>query len=390
MKILIIHNRYIQYGGEDATFENELQLLKSNGNEVEVLNFDNKALETAIGKIQLLYKLFYNRESATKLDEIIQRFNPEIIHVHNFFYVASPSIFYVAKKHRVPIVVTLQNFRLICSGALLMRGGKICEICVGSTMPIHGIIHKCHKNSFFQSALLTLVTGFHKLVGTWNTSVSRYIAVTEFTRQKYINSSLKLKPNKIFVKPNSTGDHGFGEFQQRENYFLFVGRLTKEKGIDILLKAFKDSKYPLYIIGDGPSRSDVLKAVNDTSSITWYGHQGKDFIIEKMKRCRALIFPSIWYECLPVTILESFSTGTPVIISDIGNLNEIVSDKYNGLHFVAGDSDDLRKVTSDIAMNQDRYSVLYPNARKTYLDKYTHEQNFQSLMTVYNAAIVKF
>jgi len=384
MRILVIHNRYLQYGGEDATFESEVRLLKQNRHDVEVLIFDNHLLDSLVEKIKSSYNLFYNRQSEKKVRQIIEKFNPDVIHVHNFFYVASPSIFYAARRSKTPIVVTLQNFRLICSGALLMRSGSVCELCVYSRFPFQGVIHRCHKNSSLQTALLTLVTGFHKLIGTWIHQVSHYVAVTEFTRQKYINSSLNISASKISVKPNSVKDFGIGLRKERKDYFLYIGRLSKEKGIDILLAAFRDVKYTLHIIGDGPERQKVIEEAVVNSAIVYHGYQGKEFIIEKLKKCKALVFPSVWYECLPITILEAFSTGTPVIISDIGNLNTIVTDNFNGLHFNKSDIDSLQSALGKIYEGNVELSYLYANARKTYESNYSEIENYKRLISIYS------
>jgi glycosyltransferase involved in cell wall biosynthesis len=171
---------------------------------------------------------------------------------------------------------------------------------------------------------------------------------------------------------------------------LFVGRLSEEKGISTLLAAFEGSTYSLEIIGDGPLRYAVELAVSKNENIVYSGYRDKTFIISKLKKCRALIVSSIWYECLPVTILEAFSTGTPVIISNIGNLNEIVTNKYNGLHFKINDPKDLAGVVNEFSANWDIYLPLYQNARTTYEVKYSPAINYENLMSIYSNAIEDF
>jgi len=387
MKILLIHNRYKQYGGEDATFEAEKTLLERHNNTVRTLIYENDGSDHFIDKLKLGLSLFYNFNSARALGKLIQDFVPDVIHLHNLFYKASPSIIIEAHKRGIPIIVTLQNYRLICAGALLMRDLKPCEVCVRKKFPIAGIRHGCHRGSSIQTANLTLVTGVHKVLSTWNTKVSKYIAVTEFAKSKYVNSSLRLRPDKVIVKPSSVEDVAPSAHSDRENTFLYVGRLSEEKGISTLIAAFAGLGQSLEIIGDGPLRNRVELAVSENENIVYSGYREKSFIVSKLKKCKALIVSSIWYECLPVTILEAFATGTPVIISDIGNLNEIVTHRYNGLHFKVNDPKDLARIVNEFCTNREAYLALYENARTTYELKYSPAINYENLMAIYSNVI---
>jgi glycosyltransferase involved in cell wall biosynthesis len=387
LKILLIHNKYKHSGGEDSVFENEKALLEKYNHNVKTLFFNNNEIEGIAEKIKLTYKLLYNRTSEKIVDQAITYFKPDVIHVHNLFYIASPSILFSAYKNNIPVVLTLHNYRLICSGSLLMRNSKPCELCINKKFPIDGIKYGCHHNSVIGTAQLTLTTGMHKVLKTWNEKVSMYISQTEFARQKFINSSLNLLPEQIVVKPTSTDNVEPSDFHERENYFLFVGRLSEEKGVEVLLKAFEGKKTTIEIIGDGPLKHMVEKLSATNANIIYSGYRDKSYIISRLRKCKALIVPSICYESIPTTILEAFSTGTPIIISDIGNLNEIVSHKYNGVHFKTNDPTDLNRIVDDFNRNNFQYELLYQNARKTYLEKYTPEINYKNLIDIYNSAI---
>ncbi len=393
MKILIIHNKYIKYGGEDTTVEVETNLLLKNGHHVETLFFDNKNI-VGIEKLKLIYSIFYNNHSAKLLAEKIKTFQPDIIHVHNFFYLASPSIFYVADKYKIPVVQTLQNYRLICAGALLLRDEKVCEICVKQKLPLAGIKHKCFNNSVLQSAQLTLMTSLHKYLGTWKNKITTYICLNEFAKHKISSSSLQIPLDQIAVKANCTEDIGYQQDNaKREDFYLFIGRLSKEKGIDILLDAAKIGDFKLEIIGDGDLRELVEKAAQTHPNIIYHGFQQKYFITNKLKTCKALIFPSIWYEGMPLTILEAFSAGTPIIASDIDNIRDIVENNYNGLHFKYGNATDLaekiRYFEDDFHNNFQSIAHLYTQARLTYEQKYTPEIIYKQLIAIYEQAIQK-
>ena len=365
MNILVIHNKYKEKGGEDNSFAIEVKMLREHGQNVETLLFDNADLNSKLSLIKLTYKLFYNFESAAIIRKKIDEFKPDIIHVHNFFYVISPSVFYVAAKKNVPIVFTVRNYRLICVGAYLLRNNCICELCVKNKFPIHGLRYKCHSNSRIKSTQLTLMIGFHKIVNTWRHRINKYIVLTDFAKRKLLFSSLNLAPDQIVVKPNFCTDFGFTNGEERQDFFLFIGRLSDEKGIDILLKSFEIKPYKLKIIGTGV----YGKAVSDLSikypHIEYLGFRKNEFIIDQLKKCKALIFPSKWYEGMPRTILEAFSTGTPVISTDLDNINEIVINGFNGFHFNNGDAQSLAKMIQYFNEHSD-LKLIYENARKTF------------------------
>jgi len=386
MKILLIHNCYQQRGGEDSTFESEYNLLSKGGNDVEKILFDNKTINSLSDKITVGFKNVFNRESAKIIEEKITDFQPQIIHIHNFFPLISPSVFFIAKKYKVPIVITIQNYRLICSNALLYRDGHICEDCVNKIIPLNGIIHKCYRDSAMQTAAVTLMTSFHKVAGTWKNKIDKYITVAEFGRDKILNSSLKLAEDQVVVKPNSVEDFGDGN-NKREDFFVFIGRLIGDKGIETLLESLNHFNYKIRIIGDGPLRSRIEDAAQKNKNIEYLGFRDKNFIINTLKKAKGLIFPSLWYEGLPVTIIESFSTGTPVIGSNIGAVTLQITDNYNGFHFCPGDAKDLANRIKYLSDNEQQLKHLYVNARNTYLEKYTPEKNYEQLISIYSGAI---
>jgi len=386
MKILQIHNQYTKKGGEDTTVANEKNLLLAKSHQVEQLFFDNRQIK-GIEKMKILYKSIYNQNSTKILRDKIQDFRPDIIHIHNLFYVASPAILYEAQKNKFPVVLTIHNFRLICSGSLLLRNGQVCELCTQKVFPFSGIKHKCFQNSALKTAQLTFTTGIHKILGTWRNKVDAYITLTDFVKKKLIQSSLQLPESKVFVKPNFTEDKGWASAESRDNFFLYVGRLSHEKGIRTLLEASKQIDFHLEIIGDGEMRQMVQAFAQQNPNIIYHGFQGQDFILQKMKSCKALLFPSICYEGMPLTLLEAFSTGTPVIISDIDNLNEMVQHQFNGLHFKTGSSEDLAEKIHYFQQNTTAH--YYENARKTYEEKYNPEKNYLRLLEIYNRVLNK-
>ncbi len=390
MKILFIHNRYKQFGGEEVAVEQESELLSAKGHAVKVLFFDNEKLTSFYSKLTTALQAIYNFSSARKAKKAIKEFSPDIIHVHNLFFSASPSVLYVSKRNKIPVILTLHNYRLVCSNALLLRDNKVCELCVNKRLPLHGIRYKCYHNSMAASALVTAITGTHKLLNTWKNKVSVYIALNEFSRNRFLQSSLELPAGKMVTKPNFVFDPGEGD-AGRDEFFLFTGRIVKEKGVETLLNSFaamQDKK--LVIIGDGPERISLQEQFKSCLNIEFRGYLNKPDVLTAMKRSKACICPSLWYEGSPLTILEAFATGTPVIASNLGSMKETIKDGYNGLHFIAGDINDLRAKVELLIQLTTNNKDLYKNARQTYLEKYHPEVHYNSIINIYEQTIKSY
>lgn len=386
MNILLIHNYYQQRGGEDTVFDNELALLQNSEHSVETLTFHNDELKQ-LSKQQAGIKLFNNKQAAEQLEEKIKAFSPDIIHIHNFFPLASPAIYKTAGQFNIPVVQTLHNFRLICSNALLFKNGQVCESCINKTLPLNGIINKCYRDSSLQTLALTTMVKANQFNNTWHNDISKYIALTEFAKQKFNKANLKLPLEKMVTKPNFTFDSGIGDYNQRENYILFIGRLSVEKDIPTLLEAFKNTETPLKIIGDGPFRTMVEAATSKHKNIEYLGYQNKEQVMTYLKKSRAFILPSTCYEGCPMTILESLSTGTPVLVSKTGGLAEFVQHKINGLHFTPGNAQELQAQVNTISYDNDLHLKLSFQARESYLKHYTPEQHLKSIIEIYHSVL---
>ena len=386
MKILMIHNRYQQRGGEDTAFESEAILLEKEGHLIEQLIFDNTIIQKKLDKILSGFRGIYNPASAAVLQKKIKAFNPDIIHVHNFFPIASPSIFFIARKYNVPVVFSLHNYRLICPSAMLYHRNKIYERSIHSLFPVAAILRRVYRNSMLQTAAVTCTMSIHNLLGTWKNKVDRFIVMTDFARKMFINSALRISPEQLAVIQNFSEDFGTGN-SEREDFFLYVGRLSEEKGIDCLLETAQKAGFNLTIIGDGPMRDKVMSYAKANPAISYRGFQPKEVIIDYLKRCKALLLCSIWYEGLPFTIMEAFSTGTPVIASRLGAMEESIEDGYNGLLFTPGDTNDLERTIRRFEHSSELQKEISLQTRKTYEEKYTPQIHYRLLMDVYTKVI---
>ncbi|MBW3552585.1 MAG: glycosyltransferase family 4 protein, partial [Gemmatimonadetes bacterium] len=329
--IVVVHNQYREAGGEDTVFEQETALLRARGHTVvEVVTSNEQVGSMSLGR--LTGDLLWNRAAARRVREAISSSGAAVVHFHNTFPLVSPAAYYAARRAGAAVVQTLHNYRLICPGTLLMRNGKPCDLCVGSPVAWRGALHGCYRNSRVQSAGAAAMVGAHRLLGTWSREVDAYIALTPFARERFLEGGLPRE--RVHVRPNFLrNDPGPGEHEG--DYVLFVGRLTEQKGIHTLLEAWRrlDGGIPLRIIGDGDLDG---RGFGEVSGVEWVGRVDRPAVLEAMKSARALVLPSLSYENFPMTVVEAFATGLPVIASRIGSLPQIVEHEATGLTFEAG------------------------------------------------------
>lgn len=384
-KVLAVHNYYKLPGGEDKCFEDEVKMLRERGHEVQTLTVHNQVIDR-IGKFKLATQTIWNRDSASRMKEYVRRERFDVVHFHNTFPLLSPSVYAAVRSEGAAAVQMLQNYRLLCPGAFLMRDGKVCEDCLGSSIPWAAVKHGCYRGSRLASAVVAGMTTAHRVLRTWQNQVDVFLAMTEFGRNKFIEGGLPAE--KILVKPNFVNpapESGTGE----GGYALFVGRLSQEKGLDTLLAAWEQlsEDIPLKIVGGGPLESQVREAAANDPRIEYMGFCDTQAVYGLMGKAGCLMFPSIWYEGLPKTIVESFACGTPVLTSDIGAQAEVVVQSETGLHFKVGDAEDMRYQIALMFGDRLKLSEMRRTARETYEKLYGESENYHRLMEVYEIAM---
>ena len=377
MRILVVHNAYRLRGGEDAVVDSEIDLLRSRGNEVEALIRHNDEVNER-APLALAWQTLWSRESAAWVRDAIERFRPDVMHVHNTLPLVSPSIYWAAAQCRVPVVQTLHNFRLLCPQAMLLREGKVCEDCVGR-LPLAGIRHACYRDSRAQTAVVAGMVVLHRGLGTFRHKVGRFIALTDFCRDKFIEGGLPAE--RVVVKPNFV-DVPVQPRQPRQG-LLFVGRLSQEKGVHGLAAAAASSPdVELSIAGDGPDAA-VFDAAPHVRRL---GRVPADDVLKHMGRAVALVLPSICYENFPRTIVEAFACGTPVIASRLGAMGELVEHGRTGLLVNPADaaawSDAMRWAQDHPA----EMAAMGDNARQVYEARFGPEENHGQLIRIYRDA----
>ncbi len=391
MKILMVHNHYQQFpGGEDIVFDAEAALLRENGHEVYTYVRHNNELKE-MSPLRRAGTAIWCRASYQAIRRLIREIHPDVVHFHNSFVVISPAAFHAAKAEGIPVVLTIHNYRFLCPNALFFRNDQVCEDCSGRYMQWPGVLHACYRGSRSASSVVALMNSFHKAIGTWEDKIDIYIALTEFARQKFIQAGfpgekITVKPN--FVSEDHNSERAYLKNERREGA-LFVGRLSQEKGIVVLLEAWErlEKNIPLTIIGDGPLSDAVLRAVGRTPWVRWLGQQSSEDTIRIMGEAAFFLLPSICYEGMPRTIIEAFMQGTPPITSDLGAMRSMIENGRTGLLCDPGNPDDLATKVNWAVEHPEEMARMGRAARIEYEAKFTAAQNYRMLLSIYRAVI---
>jgi glycosyltransferase involved in cell wall biosynthesis len=389
MKVLLVHNEYQQPGGEDIVFRLEHQLLSDSGHRVVTYQRSNHEISrySTARRLLLVRQMTWAADTQRDMARLLRQERPDIVHVHNTFTQISPSIYAACREAEVPVVQTLHNFRLLCPGATFYRAGGICHECV--THGLHrSVLHGCYRNSRLASAAVAGMLATHRRLSTWSHNITSYIALTEFSRQQFISGGLP--GEKICVKPNFV-DPDPGQGSQSGGYAIFVGRLSPEKGLQTLLEAWfrLGNSIQLRIVGDGPLRAELTKFAEreGLSSVRFMGRLDRTTTQEAIKGALILILPSVCYENFPMTIVEAFAGGTPVICSRLGAMREIVTHQHTGLHFEPGSSEHLADRVAWGWAHAAQMRTMGRAARREFELKYTAETNHSLLMDIYHCAM---
>jgi glycosyltransferase involved in cell wall biosynthesis len=389
MRILIAHNRYQQPGGEDQVFGAEADLLASHGHDVVRYELHNDSIKSA-GRLTLARNTIWNSEAANQVRALVRDNKIEVAHFHNTFPLMSPSVYRAARNAGAAVAQTLHNFRLICPSSTLFRNGKICNDCVGKSIAWPSVLHACYRGDRLATATTAAMIGLHKARGTWTGDVDAYVALSEFNRSLLCRAGFT--PDSIFVKPNFLkSDPGRGGIKRAGA--VFTGRLIPEKGVLTLLKAWEriGPRMPLTIFGDGPLRNEVESTAKASNgAITWLGWRSRSEIDAALGAASVTICPSIWFEAGPLTVIESFARGTPVVASRLGSLAEFVESGRSGFLFEPGNSAALVEAIEDFLKLPDSGLQMGENARQVFLKTYSADLAIDNLLELYAFALRRF
>ena len=393
MKIALVHNYYLEPGGEDRAFEDEQRLLVDRGHDVLPIVFHNR--EFANWSVEeRLTRPIWNRASYDRVLKQLRRHRTEIVHIHNTLVVASPSVIHAAKATNAAVVQTVHNFRPLCLNGLLFRNGKVCESCLNWHSSLPGILRGCYRQSRAASAGAASVQAGHTLAGTWKNKIDLYLAPTEFVREKLIqggfsSDAIAVRPHFVF-ETNSASPVPYADRTGGRPRVVFVGRLSPEKGIRTLLEGWKLVPHPhaeLVVIGSGPLSPYVESAAQSDKRVVAAGHLSPQEVRQYLETAACVVVPSDCYESFGKVVIEGFAVGTPVIVSGHGSLATIVRTGEEGIHFRPGDASDLARQITLLLRDQQMAQRLSEGAKRRFIEQFTAEHIYDATMTLYEHAI---
>ncbi|MGB3478302.1 MAG: glycosyltransferase family 4 protein [bacterium] len=410
MKVLLVNNFFYDRGGDCTYFFSLKKLLEEKGHQTMVfsmhhpLELDSNYSKyfvsyidyaeevksiSLISGLRVLQRAVFSQEAKAKIEKLIKDEKPDIAHLQNIHHHITPSILYSLRRNKIPVIWTLHDYTLICPNTSFLCHGKICERCKKIKYYWSPIV-RCKKKSFAASAMAAIESTIHLIMGIRDL-VDSYIAPSYFMKKKTIDYGLR--SNKV-VHINSFIDSNTVKHQASEgDYYLYVGRLSEEKGVKTLIDAaVRVVDLGLEIIGDGPLAKELNRYANSKDRkdvIGFLGHRNHKEVIKYLANCRFAVTPSEWYENLPYSILETFACGKPVIGARIGGIPELVVNGETGLLFEPGNAEDLAEKIQWMFEHPEECREMGRKARMLVEMEYTPELHYKRLMEVYRAAFAK-
>ncbi len=396
MRIIEVNKYHYERGGADKYYLNISSELKKAGHEVanfsmihpqniecswskywpkrvsfnENLGFKNK--------VNIIFRVLYSYPVKKKFKKLVDDFKPEIIHIHNIYHHLSPSILSVAKKKKIPVVMHLHDYKLICPNHTLFVKGEVCERCWGHKY-INCVKNKCLKNSFWGSLLATFEMWLHhKVLKIYEKNVNLFIAPSQFMKKISVQFGQKENQIQVIYNPYSSDLLNSEINSEVGDYILFFGRLSEEKGLHTLINAISATKEKLIMVGQGPEYEGLQKRADELNAkVDFVGLKKGNELISLISKAKAVVIPSIWYENMPLSLLEAMSLEKAVIVSNIGGLPELIEDRVNGFLVKANDFRDLARVINSL----DNYDLKEMGKRaKQKVQELSPEKNTQEVL----------
>jgi glycosyltransferase involved in cell wall biosynthesis len=396
MKILLVHNFYgsAAPSGENTAFLAESRLLRDHGHTVVEItrNSDEIRSQGSRGNVQGALSSPWNPFTKNRVRRIVEKEQPDILHVHNTFPLISPSVFYAASGSGTATVMTLHNYRIFCAAAVLLRDGSPCTECIDKKTVLPALRHGCYRGSRLATVSLAIEIALHRAMGTWKSKVDAFIALTEFQRQQLVEAGIP--KDSIYVKPHCYPDAlSPVPWDKREGKAVFIGRLGPEKGVSFLIDAWMkwgvDAPF-LEGLGEGPERKTLERkaaARHPAGKVRFIGQLPFEEVQARLSHARMLVLPSVCYEGFPMVIREAFALGVPVAASRRGSLPYIVDDGNVGVLFAPGSSEDMLDVVKGVWGDRHTLEEMGKAARRKFESEYAADPNHDLLMRIYEDAI---
>ena len=380
MRIAFFHNRYRQRGGEDVVVDTQIELLAKAGHEVSLCSVDNgQEIRDWRGALRAARRARWNPLTPEKVVAFLDAHPADVVHVHNTFPLFSPALHHTLSEWGVPVVQTLHNYRLVCANASLLRRGAPCTECIRKG-PWNSVRYGCYRGSRVQTAVWAEMTAHHRKQGTWTECVDLFTTPSNFARQLLIDAGLPSDRTRVLANPVLDP----GPPRAPGEGATYVGRLAPEKGVDLLIdawRAFPD--VPLRIVGNGPEEARLRRLAQDQPAIEFLGARPHDDALSAMADAAFVIAPSLWYETFGMVVLEAMACGRPVVVPGKSALAELVDSGRTGLHYVSGDEGSLVEACAALLSDPELTRCMGDEARSTYEDDFAPERVVASLEALY-------
>lgn len=406
MKVLLVNKLFFPRGGSERVFFSEADLLKRKGHQIAFFSmFDQRNLscpqskyfishidyETPVNiKLKILQslKMLYSFEAKKKLKELLNDYQIDIVHLHNIYHQISPSILDVFARYKIPIVMTLHDYKLVCPSYSMFVDGKPCEKCRNGRY-FWCLFKKCTKGSYAKG-LLNVVEMYlhHKILHIYD-KIDVFVSPSRFLKEKL--KEMGFKKEMVYLPNFINAKDYLPKYNSNGKIICYFGRLSKEKGLFTLIEAVKRIDIKLKIIGDGPIKKDLEEKVRreNLENVSFLGYKSGEEFKEEVRNSRIVVLPSEWYENYPRSVMEAFALGKPVIGARIGGIPELVKDGGTGLTFEPENSEDLREKINFLINNRDKVIEMGRNARKFAEKELNPEKHYKQLMEIYQKVVVK-
>ncbi len=405
MKILQINKFFFLKGGSERHFFDLSDLLSEKGHQVIVWsvqhpkNFSFPGLkdfaqfsdfskhEGFFKDFKKVKRIFWNKEAAKKLEKIIKREKPDIAHLHNFMSHLSLSIIFTLKKYNIPIAMTLHDYKLFCPNYQLFSQGKICFDCLEKRNFRSCLYKKCIKDSYIKSLIGYLEAKSQKDILKATDKIDVFLAPSRFMKKKALEAGIPVK--KVIHLPYFVSKDKKQSSSSKENpYLLYFGRLSREKGIKLLIKSFLDvsdkfPKWKLKIAGNGPEKDELKRLAENNKNIEFLGRKQRSQLKEIISKSYLTVLASIWPDNLPFSILESLSLAKPVLAAKVGGIPELIKDKKTGILFKLNNQKDLTDKIIWAINHKKEIRQMGKNAQKQALEKYNSEKHYKKIIKIY-------
>lgn len=384
MRILLVHNFYQQFGGEDQVVLHELETLKEKHDVCFYSRHNNELLQLGpIGKANALFATVDSHRTRTDIHALVAEHRPDVAYLHNIYPLISPSIYHVLHSLGVPIVQVIHDFRPLCTNGWFYNQEGVCERCKGGNN-LHAIRHRCYKDSYAYSTLYAAALAFARSSGAL-AKVDAFVCLTDFARRKL--ASAGVRPERLFVRPNCIDATQVAPSAGSCDYVAYIGRLSREKGVWTLIQAMENVRGPmLKIAGTGPEEAAIRdyvkkKGIQNVQLLGFVSGSARE---EFLRNSMFTIMPSEWYEMFPMVLLEAWATGKPVIGSNLGATADLIEDGSTGLLFEPANPLDLAQKIESLYSSPDRASCMGTRARAVVETKYSPAASHNLLMQIFH------